>query len=84
MKIRAGTEEERITRRLQWQSPAGIRVVGEYWLQASNPNVIIICETDSVVPMMQATTAWNDVYDITVIPAITAEEGMELAKQMMT
>jgi hypothetical protein len=32
---------------------------------------------------MAVTTEWGDVFDITVTPAITAEEGLELAKQMM-
>jgi hypothetical protein len=26
---------------------------------------------------------WGDIFDITVVPAITAEDGLELAKQMM-
>ncbi len=64
-------------------SGEGIHAVAEYWLQTSDPNVIAIFETDSITQIMQAETAWDDVFDISVFPAITAEEGMELAKKMM-
>ncbi len=83
MKIRGGTEEERVSRRMQWEYPEGMRLVAEYWLQTSDPNVITVSECDHIAPFMQAIAAWNDVYDIRVFPAVTGEEGMELVKQMM-
>jgi hypothetical protein len=43
----------------------------------------VIVEADSVAPMMAVNAEWGDVFDITTVPAITAEEGLELAKQMM-
>ena len=79
----AGTPEERIARRAQWNYPEGVKLVAEYWLQASDPDVVSIFEADSVAPIMAITAEWGDVFDITVVPAITAEEGLELAKQMM-
>lgn len=79
----AGTPKERIACREQWQYPAGIRMVAEYWLQTDDPNVIVIAEADSVAPMMVALTEWGDVFANTVVPAITTEEGLQLAKQMM-
>jgi len=45
--------------------------------------VISIFEADSIAPIMAITTEWGDVLDITVVPAIPAEDGLELAKQMM-
>ena len=81
-KSRPGTSREATARRLQWQYPDGMRVVAEYWLQTSDPAVIIVAEGDSVVPIMVTIAQWDDVFDITVIPAITAEEGLELAKLM--
>lgn len=74
--------KETIARRVQWQYPEGVRVVGEYWLQG-DPTVVSILEADSVGPIMAITTQWADVFGITVLPAVTAEEGLELAKQMM-
>lgn len=82
-KARAGTPKETIARRMQWQPPKETRVVAEYWLQTSDPLLVVIFEADSVVPMMAVSAEWGDVFDITVVPAITAEEGLELAKQMM-
>lgn len=78
-----GAPKENIARRAQWQYPEGVRVVAEYWLQTSNPLVITIFEADSIAPIMAISTEWGDVFDITVVPAVTAEEGLELVKQMM-
>ena len=82
-KTKAGTFEERVTRRAQWQYPDGMRLVAEYWLQTGHPSVIAIAEAESVAPIMAAIAAWEDVFEFTVVPAITAEEGLKLAKQMM-
>jgi hypothetical protein len=79
---RAGTSRERIARRLQWSYPEGMRVIGEYWLQTPTPTIIAIAEADSIGPIMAATSAWDDVVGWTVVPAVSAEEGMELAKKM--
>lgn len=82
-KVAAGTEEERVARRLQWQYPEGMRYVAEYWLQTPEPNVIAIFEADRIEPIIQAGNAWSDVFNINVFPATTAEKGMEMARQMM-
>jgi hypothetical protein len=81
--VKAGTSKERIARRAQWRLPEGVRLVAEYWLQSENPGVIDIIETDRVAPIMAGIADWDDVYEFTVVPAITAQEGLELAKQMM-
>ena len=78
-----GTPAERVARRVQYQHPEGARTVAEYWLQTDDPAVIAIFEADSIAPIMAMTAEWGDVFDITVVPAITAAEGIELAKQMM-
>jgi hypothetical protein len=83
LKATASTPKERIARRAQWQYPEGVRVVAEYWLQTADPTVISIFEADSVAPIMATLADWGDVFDITVVPAITAEEGLQLAQQMM-
>ena len=83
LKVRGGTPPENIARRAQWQYPEGIKQVAEYWLQTSDPTVITIYEAESIAPIMAISTEWGDVFDITVVPAITAEDGLALAKQMM-
>ena len=86
LKRRAGaapvSPAETIARRAAWQYPEGVRPVAEYWLQTCDPEVIAVFEADSVAPVMATTMAWADLFDITVVPAITAEEGLRLAQQM--
>lgn len=81
--VRDGTEKERAVRRVQWQIPEGINVKAEYWLHTSNPQVIFVFEADSYAAMMQVTSAWDDVFDVSIVPAIDAKEGLEMIKQMM-
>ena len=80
---KGGTSKERIARRLEWKYPEGAKLVAEYWLQGCQPSVIVVTEADSVAPVMAALMAWEDVFEMTVAPAISAEEGLKLAKQMM-
>jgi len=79
---RAGNTKERIARRMQWSYPPNAGVVAEYWLQCQDPTVIVISEADDIAPIMAATSAWDDVFSFTVVPAVTAEQGLELAKKM--
>ncbi len=80
-KPKAATKQ-RITRRVDWKYPAGLRVLGEYWLMSGDPALVIICEADDAGSILSAIAEWDDVLDLTVIPAITAEQGLTLAKQM--
>ena len=72
-----------LKQRMEWKPPEGIKVVGEYWLQHSNPHIIVAFEADNIAPIMATNRQWSDLCDITVTPAITSEEGLKLAKQMM-
>jgi hypothetical protein len=83
LRTSAGTPQETAARRLKWQYPEGVRVVAEYWLQSSDPAVIAVFEADSIAPIMAINVEWGDVFDITVVPAITAEDGLQLLRQMM-
>ena len=74
--------KQRIARRVDWKYPAGLRVLGEYWLMSGDPALVLICEADDAGAILSAITEWDDVLDLTVIPAITAEQGLTLAKQM--
>ena len=80
--VRASTDRERIARRIQWSYPAGMKVIGEYWLQTDDPKIIVISEGDDIAPIMAATGAWDDVFSFTVVPAVSAEQGLEIAKRM--
>ena len=79
----SGTTKDRIARRVQWEHPEGVNVIGEYWLQTSDPTVVLIFEADNIAPIMASTSDWDNYFNITVVPAISAKDGLELAKQMM-
>ena len=72
---------ELLARRAKWEPPEGMRQVAEYWPQTGDPAVIAIFEADSAAPMMAVSAAWGDAFVITVFPAVTAEEGLEIASQ---
>jgi len=68
---------------MEWKWPEGIKYVAEYWLQHNKPSVVCVVEADSIGPIMAAVAAWDDLFEISVFPAVNAEEGLKLAAQMM-
>ncbi len=82
LKARGGTEAERTGRRLEWDYPEGMRPIAEYWIMGGDVDVVAVFETNDPVPIMATLTAWNDYFDFSVAPAVTAGEGMQLAQQM--
>jgi len=80
----ASTGKERIARRMSWKYPAGMQMVAEYWPMSTELAVIAVAEADHVASIMQAIVDWDDVFDLSVVPAVTAEQGLEMAKQMQT
>ncbi len=83
MKVKAGTEAERLQRRLQQDYPESVRVVAEYWLHTSDPEVILFVESEGFANLFEVTIPWSDFFDIKVYPAIEAQEGMAQALSMM-
>lgn len=75
------TSKQTIARRLEYHYPDNVHVVGEYWLTGKT-SVITIFEADSPAAGMEMVTAWDDLFDISIYPAVTAEEGLKLAKEM--
>jgi hypothetical protein len=45
----------------------------------------LICKPDGDIaaPVLTAFAEWDDVFDITILPAFTGEEGLKLGQQMM-
>lgn len=82
-KAKSGTQVERTARRLDYQYPEGMRVLGEWWLQTPDPEVVLVTEADGPAAMLAARSAWDDFFDITIFPAVAAEEGMAIARQAM-
>ncbi len=78
------TAKQRAARRVAWKYPAGMRVIAEYWLQAHDPTLpglIVVSESDDVAPIMSAIADWDDIINLTVGPALTAERGLEWVKE---
>jgi hypothetical protein len=75
-----GFTEERVERRLEWEPPEGVKVVGEYWLQTQDPAVIVVCEADHIRQLWATFGPWNKYFDISIYPAVEAHEGLEMLK----
>ena len=85
LNTRPGTSfQEGGARRLQWQYPEGLNVIGEYWLEAEAPRVIAIVEAESMAPFGQIRMDWGEMFEIGVCPVVTAEEGMQMLRQAMS
>ena len=88
-KIKAGdstTLNEYLARRMQGASIGkaptegrfeGIVIIGEYWLQSSDPRIIVIFEADENGPILELVSEWDDQYDINVVPAVNMVDVME-------
>jgi hypothetical protein len=79
-----GTFQEGVSRRLQWEYPEGVKVLGEYWLETEDPRVIAVMEAESMEAFGQIRMDWGDMFGIEVFPAVTGEQGMEMARQAMS
>jgi hypothetical protein len=83
LEVRGGTPQERIARRAEWQYPAGIKLIAEYWLQTDGHNIVSIFEAEDNASIFAISAQWGDVFNIKVAPAVTGEQGLQLAQQMM-
>ena len=79
----AGTFEEGVARRMQWDFPEGANVLAEYWLETEAPRVIAVMEAESMDVFGQIRMDWGDMFEIEVFPAVTGEHGLEMARQAM-
>src|SRR5919112_6619848 len=77
------TFQEGVAKRLQWEYPEGANVVAEYWLETEAPRVVAVVEAESMEPFGQIRMDWNEMFEIEVFPVVTAEQGLEMARQAM-
>jgi hypothetical protein len=78
------TFQEGANRRLQWEYPEGVTVLGEYWLETGSPRVVSIMEAEGMAPFGQLRMEWGDLFEIDIFPAVTADQGMEMLRQVMS
>jgi hypothetical protein len=73
------TAEQRdaaLGRRAEWSYPDGVEVISEHWSYGSSPLIYTVFETDDPKALWQLTADWNDVFDVRVVPVMTAEFGL--------
>jgi hypothetical protein len=70
-----------VPRRMSWSYPAGLTVEAEYWPATSDPAVFVVAQTDEMGPLIKLSADWDDLFDITVTPCLTAEEGLAMGEQ---
>jgi hypothetical protein len=73
-----------VARRLQWEYPEGANVLAEYWLETEAPRVVAVLEAESMEPFGQIRMDWGDMFEIEAFPVVTAEQGLEMARQAMS
>jgi hypothetical protein len=57
-------------------------VVAEYWPQTLDPAAIVVFKADHIGQIWALFIGWDDLFDLSVYPAVSAEEGLELLKQV--
>ncbi len=80
------TREQRdaaLINRAGWKYPSGVKLIGEYWLSADDPAVVSIFQTDDYAGLMEIGFSWGDTFDISITPAISAEEGLKIGPDVM-
>lgn len=54
----------------------GLELIAEYWLQSPRPKVVLIFTAESDAPILELSTEWEEVFDVTVVPASKVEDLM--------
>ena len=65
------TPTQSLERRMKWNPPEGMKKIAEFWLANSLPHIIV------------TNMPWADLMNFSVYPAVTSEDGLKLAQQMM-
>ena len=76
--VGAAERDAALMRRATWNYPSGIEVVAEYWPMAADIQVVTIVSADDIAAVWELVAEWEDVFDIDVSPAISAEDGLKV------
>ena len=80
--LSAAEMDAALARRATWKYPKDIRVIAEYWPLSSAVQVVTIVTTDSIEKMMEIVFEWDDVFEIDIHPAVSAEEGLRIGPEV--
>ncbi len=71
-----------LMRRASWQYPDGVKVTTEYWPFSAEYQVVTVFAADSFAPIMEIVFEWNDVFEFSIFPAVSAEEGLRVGPEV--
>lgn len=81
MKVRKGREQEVIERCRQRQDPSGTPFMPGHWLQTADPFMIVVA--DGIAPLMQVNAGRDGLFELTIVPAVSAEEKARAWDEMV-
>jgi len=76
--VPAAERDAALMRRAAWKYPDGIKLISEYWPVSGDYQVVTTFAADSIASIMEVEFEWNDVFDISVFPAVSADEGLRI------
>jgi hypothetical protein len=71
-----------LARRATYQYPGGVKLIAEYWPMAASPQVVAIFSANDSADVMTLVFEWNDVFDIAIHPALSAEDGLRIGSDV--
>jgi hypothetical protein len=80
--VPAAERDAALMRRAGWQYPDGLKVIAEYWPLSGEYQVVTVFSAESVAPLMEVEFEWDDVFDMTVTPAVSADEGLRIGPEV--
>jgi hypothetical protein len=80
--VPAADRDGALMRRATWNYPAGIRLIAEYWPAAASVQVVSIFSADNFEAVLELELEWNDVFDIAIHPAVSADEGLRMGPEV--
>jgi hypothetical protein len=80
--VPAAERDAALMRRAAWQFPDGIKVISEHWPAWGEYQVVTSFSAETFAPIMEVEFEWNDVFDVTVVPAVSAEEGLRIGPEV--
>src|ERR1700710_3141779 len=80
--VSAEERDRALMRRAAWVYPEGIRPIAEYWPVADQVQVVRIFAAEPFAPVMEVEFEWNDVFDVSIFPAVSAEEGLRIGPEV--
>ena len=80
--VPAAERDAALMRRAGWQFPEGLKVIAEYWPLSGEYQVVTVFSAETIAPIMEVEFEWDDVFDMTVTPAVSAEEGLRIGPEV--